>query len=176
MIRSSLDSILVTTKFPSLTSLPHVEKLPDNEDIIRPSQEWIFSDIIGQDLIHLQDVITLRTDKLLTDVKSTSIFIDESHLTLSTQQFNATLRAQVSSFPKIWMALFKCVLMLPEKNIEWRTIQSLKSVLHKAHYFYFFGLYTFHSNQSENNSSSSLISWNEFVELQMVMLFYLQFI
>lgn len=173
-----LDNILLSKEpgaepiFPSLVSLPKEENLQDTESTIQVSPAWIFSDISEKDFIHLQDIITLRSDKLLSDIKSLSLFntstsIDNSSFSL--KQLTPSSITQLISFPKIWMALFTCVIQLPEANIEWRTIQSLQSVLRKAQWFYFYGLYTSQStNTSAENISSYLIDWNDFVKLQMV--------
>jgi hypothetical protein len=148
--------------------------------------DWIFSEgaVNDKDPTKIQEIITLRCDHLLSQINSSSLFNDMDKSSLSSTAVSDLQIAQLESFPRIWISLVKCILLLPEKDIKWRTIQSLQSILKTAHWFYSYGSPPFSAVpngdlQSQENgendrpvtasaTAAPLMLWTEFMSLQKV--------
>jgi hypothetical protein len=88
----------------------------------------------------LQEIITRRCDHLLSEIISTSVFNNKETIFPNWPDSSACPSvSQLQSFPRIWISLVKCLLLLPELEIKWKTIQSLQTILKTVHWFYSYG-------------------------------------
>lgn len=198
MIRSSLDSILRSQHtnasiFPSLETILQEEIFINDESSTLQSStpDWIFSEesINDTDPSTLQEIVIRRCNHLHSEITSSSLFNDMEAI-LDTSKFSSLTLTQLQSFPKIWISLVKSTLMLPEKDINWRTIQSLQTILKSVYWFYSYGSPPSssslpHDENTSNGESNGnlLMPWDEFMSLQKVQnhlfpdhLFHLSFI
>ena len=182
MIRSSLDSILrsqhtTASIFPSLETILQEEIFINDESSTLQSSipDWIFSEesINETDPSILQEIVTRRCNHLHSEITSSSLFHDMETI-LDTSKFSSVTLTQLQSFPKIWISLVKCTLMLPEKDINWRTIQSLQTILKSVYWFYSYGSPSSSSSlpndentrNGESSNGNLLMPWDEFMSLQ----------
>jgi len=153
-LRQSLDKILYSSTDSTLSVFPTPEMIwkhdlhlhlrqasPSPSPSISPSPsrslsisssyntpDWMFSHPVNQLDVHtIQEILRIRCENLLSHSHSDTT---ATETTTTATSISFTMASQ------IWISLVKTLLQLPEPEVEWRTIQSLDSILKRFQWFY----------------------------------------